>query len=57
MPGCTRCETTARAVSVPFALKISIQSLSTMLAFLASVSDIHTIGPPRESVSMSRLSV
>ena len=48
MPCLTRWETTARATSAPFELNASIQSLSTMPAFLASTSLIHTIGPPRD---------
>ena len=42
MPCLTRCETTARATSAPLVLKASTQSLSTMPAFLASVSLIQT---------------
>ena len=57
MPCLTRWETTARATSAPLVLKASIQSLSTMPAPLASISLIQTIGPPRDSVSISRLSV
>ena len=57
MPAGTRWLTTARAVSAPLALNTSIQSLSSMPAVLASVSLIQTIGPPRDSVSMIRLSV
>ncbi len=57
MPSITRWLTTARAVSAPLALKHSIQSLSSMPAFFASISLIHTIGPPRLRVSMIRLSV
>ncbi len=57
IPSLTRCETTARAVSAPLALKASIQSLSTMPARWASRSLIQTIGPPRDRVSISRLSV
>ena len=45
------------AAIAPFRLNSSIQSLSTMPAFFASVSDSHTIGPPRDRVSMMRLSV
>ncbi|CAB3810538.1 hypothetical protein LMG28688_07266 [Paraburkholderia caffeinitolerans] len=57
MPRGMRWLTTARAHSAPFELKHSIQSLSTTPICAASFSEIHTIGPPRESVSMSRLSV
>jgi hypothetical protein len=57
MPSWTRWLTTARAVIAPFRLKSSIQSLSTMPTLFASVSEIHTIGPPRDSVSIRRLSV
>ena len=57
MPGLTRWLTTARAAIAPLTLKSSIQSLSTMPARLASSSLIQTQGPPRLSVSISRLSV
>ncbi|MCY1379165.1 hypothetical protein D9M69_668570 [compost metagenome] len=57
MPSLTRWLTTARAVSAPLALKHSIQSLSTMPTFFASISEIHTMGPPRLRVSMIRLSL
>ena len=57
MPAGTRWLTTARAVSAPLTLNASIQSLSSMPAARASVSLIHTIGPPRDIVSISRLSV
>ena len=57
MPSGTRWLTTARAVSAPLTLNASIQSLSSMPTLRASISDIHTIGPPRDSVSISRLSV
>ena len=57
VPSLMRWETTARATSAPLVLKASTQSLSTMPARAASVSDNHTIGPPRDSVSMRRLSV
>ena len=49
--------TTARAAMVPLALNTSTQSLSTMPAFLASISLIHTLGPPRNKVSMRKLSL
>ena len=57
IPFGTRWETTARAQSAPLVLKASIQSLSSIPASAASTSDSHTIGPPRERVSISRLSV
>ena len=56
VPSRIRCETTARAVSAPFALYASTQSLSSMPARSASASDSHTTGPPRFRVSMRRLS-
>ena len=57
MPGLTRWLTTARAAIAPLTLKSSTQSLSTMPALLASSSLSQTIGPPRLSVSIIRLSV
>ena len=52
-----RWETTARATRAPLRLNASIQSLSSIPAAAASFSLIHTIGPPRASVSMMRFSV
>ncbi len=49
--------TTTRAVSVPLTLNTSTQSLSTSPASFASISDTQTWGPPRDSVSILRLSV
>ena len=57
MPCFTRWDTTARPTKAPLPLNASIQSLSTMPAFWASISLIHTQGPPRERVSINRLSV
>ena len=57
MPSGTRWLTTARATSAPLALYASIQSLSSIPALRASISLIQTIGPPRDSVSIRRLSV
>ncbi|MNT21405.1 hypothetical protein D3C72_1567430 [compost metagenome] len=57
MPSLTRWLTTARAVSAPLALKHSIQSLSSIPARCASISESQTIGPPRLRVSISRLSL
>ncbi|KAG1579288.1 hypothetical protein G6F46_015679 [Rhizopus delemar] len=57
MPGSTRWLTTARAAIAPLTLNSSIQSLSTMPALRASSSLNHTIGPPRDSVCMIRLSL
>ncbi|MNE62357.1 hypothetical protein D3C80_1576310 [compost metagenome] len=57
MPGRTRWLTTARAAMAPLALYSSIQSLSTTPMARASSSDIHTIGPPRDRVCISRLSL
>ena len=58
MPGLTRWLTTARAAIAPLMLNSSIQSLSTMPARFASSSlTARRIGPPRLSVSISRLSV
>ena len=57
MPGWTRWLTTARAAIAPLMLNTSTQSLSTIPARLASSSLSQTIGPPRLSVSMIRLSV
>ena len=48
--------TITRQAIEPLVLNTSTQSLSTNPAFLASVSEIHTCGPPRESVSMRRFS-
>ena len=56
VPAGMRCETTARATSAPLTLYASTQSLSAIFAFAASSSLIHTIGPPRDRVSISRLS-
>ncbi len=49
--------TTARATKAPLRLNASTQSLSSMPTEAASRSLIQTIGPPRASVSMIRLSV
>ena len=57
MPGLTRWLTTARAAIAPLMLNSSTQSLSTMPARLASSSDSQMTGPPRFSVSISRLSL
>ncbi|MNT75614.1 hypothetical protein D3C72_2145240 [compost metagenome] len=57
MPGLTRWLTTARTATAPLRLNISIQSLSSIPARLASSSLIHATGPPRLSVSINRLSV
>ena len=56
VPSRIRCETTARAVSAPFALYASTQSLSSIPTRPASVSDSHSTGPPRFRVSIRRLS-
>ncbi|MCY1183253.1 hypothetical protein D9M71_665790 [compost metagenome] len=57
MPSFTRWLTTARQVAAPLALNTSTQSLSTMPTFAASFSLIQMIGPPRDRVSMIRLSL
>ena len=57
MPSFTRWETTARATRAPLLLNASTQSLSTMPARAASPSLIQMHGPPRDNVSISRLSV
>src|SRR5690242_14194537 len=48
--------TTARQTTTPLRFTASIQSLSLTPIFAASASLIHIVGPPRESVSMMRLS-
>src|SRR5690606_41885205 len=57
MPGLTRWLTTARAATAPLALYNSTQSLSSTPMLLASVAEIHTMGPPRDSTCMMRLSL
>ena len=52
-----RWDTTARAAIAPLTLKTSIQSLSTIPVSGAATSEIYTTGPPRLSVSISRLSL
>ena len=52
MPCLTRWETTARATSAPLVLNASIQSLSTMPAFFASISLIHTVRETSAEVAM-----
>src|SRR5690606_31210924 len=55
-PAGIRCETIARATSTPLEFTHSTQSLSEMPAAAASCGLIQTVGPPRESDSMNRLS-
>ena len=57
MPSLTRWLTTARQVAAPLALNTSTQSLSTIPALAASCSLSQIIGPPRDRVSISRLSL
>ena len=56
MPSGILCVTTARATTTPLRLTASIQSLSRTPIFAASASLIQIVGPPRDSVSMIRLS-
>ena len=52
----TRCETTARVTTMPLRLCASTQSLSRTSIASASCGLIHSPEPPRNSVSMCRLS-
>ena len=56
VPSGIRCETTARATTMPLRLCASIQSLSLTPIFSASSRLIQMSGPPRDSASMNRLS-
>ena len=56
IPGGIRALTTDRVTITPWSLNTSIQSLSSMPAFCASTSEIQTIGPPRDNVSINKLS-
>src|ERR1044072_6292862 len=56
IPSGTRCDTTARAATTPLPLTISTQSLSETPIFAASTGLIQRTGPPRNSVSIWRLS-
>lgn len=51
-----RCETTSRAATTPLRLTASTQSLSDAPMAAASAGLIHSDGPPRDRVSISRLS-
>ena len=56
LPTGMRWETTARQAIAPLPLTTSTQSLSVTAMRSASCVDSHTTGPPRNSVSMIRLS-
>ena len=56
VPSGMRWETTARADTVPLRFFASIHSLSRTPIFSASAGLIHTVWPPRPSVSMYGLS-
>ena len=56
MPSGIRCDTIARAATTPLRLTASTQSLSLTPIFSASRSDIQIVWPPRERLSMNRLS-
>src|SRR5690349_17422485 len=56
VPAGMRCETTARATTTPLRLYASTHSLSVTPMVAASCGDIQIVGPPRDSVSMCRLS-
>ena len=51
-----RCETTARQAMTPFRLNTSTQSLSVTPIASASSTESQVTGPPRNRVSMVRLS-
>src|SRR6185312_5381868 len=56
VPSGMRWETMARATTTPLRLYDSIHSLSRTPIFSASFGDIQMVGPPRERVSIMRLS-
>ena len=56
VPAGIRWLTTARATTTPLRLTASTQSLSAMPTLAASLSLIQMFGPPRDRLSMNRLS-
>ena len=57
MPSGMRWLTTTRATVAPLLFRASTQSLSLRPMDFASRSETHTTGPPRNKVSMVRLSL